>query len=113
MSFDSTYDGGLFQIHVEAVLSILLASFAGFGIAMSVNAIFLEFVNWRQRRREARASSNIEPPAGAEQLAPIVGGADAGVAASTVPPPHLQQQQQHDIENQVAQVTDGRVQTPR
>lgn len=42
------------QVHVEAVLSILLAAFAGFGIAMSASALTVEYVNWK-RRAAARA----------------------------------------------------------
>ncbi|KAL6967270.1 hypothetical protein U1Q18_033074 [Sarracenia purpurea var. burkii] len=38
-------------IHVQAVLSILLATFAGFGIAMSASSIVVEFLRWRRRWR--------------------------------------------------------------
>ncbi|PSR86602.1 E3 ubiquitin-protein ligase MARCH10 [Actinidia chinensis var. chinensis] len=36
-------------IHVQAVLSILLATFAGFGIAMSGSSILVEFYRWRRQ----------------------------------------------------------------
>ncbi|KAL5718904.1 hypothetical protein ACHQM5_011758 [Ranunculus cassubicifolius] len=38
-------------LHMQAVLSILLSTFAGFGVAMSVNSILIEVLRWRQRRR--------------------------------------------------------------
>lgn len=37
------------QVHVQAVLSILLATFAGFGLVMSGSSILVEFVRWRRR----------------------------------------------------------------
>jgi hypothetical protein len=37
------------QVHVEAVLAILLASFAGFGIAMTSSALIIEYANWKRR----------------------------------------------------------------
>ncbi|CAM6010058.1 unnamed protein product [Sphagnum balticum] len=36
-------------VHVEAVLAILLASFAGFGIAMTSSALIIEYANWKRR----------------------------------------------------------------
>ncbi|KAI4322255.1 hypothetical protein L6164_021966 [Bauhinia variegata] len=36
-------------IHVQAVLSILLATFAGFGVVMSGSSILVEFFKWRRR----------------------------------------------------------------
>ncbi|KAJ7980985.1 RING/U-box protein [Quillaja saponaria] len=36
-------------VHVQAVLSILLATFAGFGVAMSGSSIIVEFLRWRSR----------------------------------------------------------------
>ncbi|XP_052184426.1 uncharacterized protein LOC127796370 isoform X2 [Diospyros lotus] len=40
-------------IHVQAVLSILFSTFAGFGIAMSGSSIYIEILRWRRRRRDA------------------------------------------------------------
>ncbi|KAF6167892.1 hypothetical protein GIB67_027670 [Kingdonia uniflora] len=37
-------------LHIHAVLSILLSTFAGFGVAMSGNSILVEFLRWRRRR---------------------------------------------------------------
>ncbi|KAI9194304.1 hypothetical protein LWI28_004950 [Acer negundo] len=42
-------------VHVQAVLSILLATFAGLGVAMSGSSIIIEFFRWR-RRWQARSS---------------------------------------------------------
>ncbi|WOH03903.1 hypothetical protein DCAR_0623306 [Daucus carota subsp. sativus] len=41
-------------VHVQPVLSILLATFAGLGVAMSGSSIIVEFLRWK-RRREAAA----------------------------------------------------------
>ncbi|XP_043705308.1 uncharacterized protein LOC122655147 [Telopea speciosissima] len=38
-------------LHMQAVLSILLATFGGFGVTMSGNSIIVEFLRWRSRRR--------------------------------------------------------------
>lgn len=38
-------------VGVQAVLSILLATFAGFGVTMSGNSIIVEFLRWRRRWR--------------------------------------------------------------
>ncbi|KAM7496723.1 hypothetical protein LguiA_021137 [Lonicera macranthoides] len=36
-------------VGVQAILSILLATFAGFGISMSVSSMLVEFLRWRRR----------------------------------------------------------------
>ncbi|XP_004505986.1 uncharacterized protein [Cicer arietinum] len=36
-------------VHVQAVLSVLLATFAGFGVVMSGSSILVEFFRWRRR----------------------------------------------------------------
>ncbi|KAM6578869.1 hypothetical protein CsatB_030706 [Cannabis sativa] len=51
-------------IHVQAVLCILLATFAGLGVAMSGSSIIVEFLRWKRRWRastEQRQSSQILP----------------------------------------------------
>ncbi|KAG0610116.1 hypothetical protein M758_7G039700 [Ceratodon purpureus] len=52
-------------VHVESVLSILLAAFVGFGIAMVTSTLVIEYNNWKrrtaaraQREREADGSGN-------------------------------------------------------
>lgn len=37
------------QFHVQAVLSVLLATFAGFGVTMCGNSFVVEFLKWRRR----------------------------------------------------------------
>ncbi|KAE8038853.1 hypothetical protein FH972_011323 [Carpinus fangiana] len=39
------------SVGLQAVLSILLATFAGIGVAMSGSSIIVEFLRWRRRRR--------------------------------------------------------------
>lgn len=38
-------------VHVQAVLSILLSTFAGFGVAMSGSSIVAEFLRWRRQQQ--------------------------------------------------------------
>lgn len=38
---------------MQAVISIILATFAGFGVAMSANSIIVEMLRWRARSRRA------------------------------------------------------------
>lgn len=38
-------------VHLQAILSVLFASFAGFGFAMSGSSILVEFFRWKRRRR--------------------------------------------------------------
>lgn len=49
MDFCVNYNSCYLQIHVQAVLSILLATFAGFGVVMSGSSILVEFFRWRRR----------------------------------------------------------------
>lgn len=37
-------------LKMQAVLSVLLATFVGFGVTMSANSVLLEFLRWRQQR---------------------------------------------------------------
>ncbi|XP_011089303.1 uncharacterized protein LOC105170304 isoform X1 [Sesamum indicum] len=52
-------------VHVQAFVSILLSTFAGFGIAMSGTSILLEVLRWRERGRpvtnENEMSNNTRP----------------------------------------------------
>lgn len=40
------------QLKMGAVLAILLASFTGFGIAISLNAMLIEYLRWRLLRNQ-------------------------------------------------------------
>ncbi|KAJ0979709.1 hypothetical protein J5N97_015183 [Dioscorea zingiberensis] len=46
------------MIELKAVFAILIASLAGFGIAMGVNSVCLQFLSWRERVLQARMISN-------------------------------------------------------
>ncbi|XP_041990684.1 uncharacterized protein LOC121741823 isoform X1 [Salvia splendens] len=45
-------------VHVQAVLSILLSTFAGFGVAMSGSSLIVEVMRWKRRRDGARNQNN-------------------------------------------------------
>ncbi|KAK6144401.1 hypothetical protein DH2020_021221 [Rehmannia glutinosa] len=51
-------------VHVQAVLSILLSTFAGFGVAMSGSSIVVEVLRWRSRRNQNEISNEIMLNAG-------------------------------------------------
>ncbi|CAN0926888.1 hypothetical protein LINGRAHAP2_LOCUS35566 [Linum grandiflorum] len=42
---------GRFQLHVQAVLSVLLATFTGFGVTMCATSCLSEILKWRRQRR--------------------------------------------------------------
>ncbi|RRT48917.1 hypothetical protein B296_00038549 [Ensete ventricosum] len=48
-------------LHMQAVISIVLATFAGFGVAMSGNTIAIEMWRWRRRWHAASAGSTTPP----------------------------------------------------
>lgn len=83
-------------LHVEAVLAVLLSSFAGFGIAMSANSLFLEYLRWQvSSRRRSRNSQNnraMQPP---DRPRENRNNSDSQ------PGPHelVNEQQEHDIES--------------
>lgn len=57
----------LWQAHMEAVLAILLATFAGFGIVMCGTSILMEILKWRRRwlaqwNQQNGDSSDAVPP---------------------------------------------------
>ncbi|KAK6163303.1 hypothetical protein DH2020_000167 [Rehmannia glutinosa] len=57
--------GLLSSVHVQAVVSILLSTFAGFGVAMSGASILVEVLRWRERHSvviNQNAISNAPPP---------------------------------------------------
>ncbi|XP_074276199.1 uncharacterized protein LOC141599951 [Silene latifolia] len=47
-------------VHLQAIISILLATFSGYGIAMSVSSIVVEFLRWRRRITQSRARRSSE-----------------------------------------------------
>ncbi|KAK9085859.1 hypothetical protein Sjap_026270 [Stephania japonica] len=52
---------GEISLNVNAILSVLLSSFTGFGIAISTNSLLVEYLRWRtsQNLRAARQQGNI------------------------------------------------------
>ncbi|KAF8009031.1 hypothetical protein BT93_J0117 [Corymbia citriodora subsp. variegata] len=46
-------------VRLQAVLAVLFSTFAGFGIAMSVSSIIVEFLRWRRRHNTHSAQSHI------------------------------------------------------
>ncbi|KAG2564625.1 hypothetical protein PVAP13_7NG088636 [Panicum virgatum] len=92
-------------LHLQAVISIILATFAGFGVGMTGNSIIVEILRWRVRRmappapamprrdRRARAAQQQAPasdqPSGQSSVAG--GGQHDTVAASDVENPALPQ----------------------
>ncbi|XP_047318381.1 uncharacterized protein LOC124921733 [Impatiens glandulifera] len=49
-------------IRVQAILSILLATFAGFGVSMSESSILVEFSRWRRRLNAVLGLQNTSFP---------------------------------------------------
>ncbi|WOL09605.1 hypothetical protein Cni_G18358 [Canna indica] len=45
-------------LHMQAIISIILATFAGFGVAMSGNTLAIELLRWRRRWNAASATSH-------------------------------------------------------
>ncbi|XP_072989320.1 uncharacterized protein [Typha latifolia] len=54
-------------LHMQAVISIILATFAGFGVAMSLNSIIVELLRWRRRRIRSRSHRNSQLVASSSQ----------------------------------------------
>ncbi|MBA0858118.1 hypothetical protein Goshw_021901 [Gossypium schwendimanii] len=40
-----------YSLAVNPILSVLLSSFTGFGIAISTNSVLVEYLRWRIRRQ--------------------------------------------------------------
>ncbi|KAG0565481.1 hypothetical protein M758_8G189100 [Ceratodon purpureus] len=52
-----------YKTQLEAVLAVLLAAFSGFGMAMTSNALILEYMHWKQytaRRAQSAAASTVD-----------------------------------------------------
>ncbi|PIN17495.1 Protein involved in mRNA turnover and stability [Handroanthus impetiginosus] len=49
-------------VHVQAVGSILLSTFTGFGVAMSGASILMEFLRWRRRTNQISLNPTQTPP---------------------------------------------------
>lgn len=77
-------------IHVQAVLSILLSTFAGFGVAMSASSILVEFLRLRRRWR-AMSDQRNNPQVGLQ----LSRHSQTAIASSRIDTPR-----QIDIESQ-------------
>ncbi|XP_010535601.1 PREDICTED: uncharacterized protein LOC104810853 [Tarenaya hassleriana] len=53
------------MVELQAVLSVLLATFAGFGVSICGSSVLVEFVRWRRRWRERRLQ---QQPAESQQV---------------------------------------------
>lgn len=81
-------------LHVEAVLAVLLSSFAGFGIAMSGNSLLLEYLRWKERVHRLRNRSwNTQTAQRPDQAR---GNTNNN---QTVPSEPINEQHEHDIES--------------
>ncbi|KAF8749571.1 hypothetical protein HU200_012586 [Digitaria exilis] len=89
-------------LHLQAVISIILATFAGFGLGMTGNSIIVEILRWRARqvappiqaRRDRRArAAQQQAPASDQPSGQSSAAATAGVQHGTVT---------GDVENQQA-----------
>ncbi|KAH9288301.1 hypothetical protein KI387_032418 [Taxus chinensis] len=81
-------------LHVEAILAVLLSSFAGFGIAMSGNSLLLEYLRWQVRTRRSRNSQNAraaQPPDRPRE--------NTNSESQPVPHERINEQHEHDIES--------------
>ncbi|CAN4120319.1 unnamed protein product [Withania somnifera] len=80
-------------VRVQAVLSILLSTFAGFGVAMSGSSLLVEFYRWKRRRaallEQQQNTQMVLPPGGWPQMM------NQPATTFRVGP----QTHQHDIEN--------------
>ncbi|KAL9296745.1 hypothetical protein ACSQ67_022641 [Phaseolus vulgaris] len=77
------------MVHVQAVLSILLATFAGFGVVMSGSSILVEFYRWRGRLQalsEQRQGPQLIPQTGQNPRSSNTPHSDSGSG----PPNHSQ-----------------------
>ncbi|CAD6261478.1 unnamed protein product [Miscanthus lutarioriparius] len=79
-------------LHLQAVISIILATFAGFGVGMTGNSIVIEILRWRARRvapptqqarrhRRARAPQQQHPPTASDSDQPSSQPSAADVGA--------------------------------
>lgn len=79
-------------VRVQPVLSILLSTFAGFGVAMSASSLLVEFFRWKRRRaallEQQQNADMVLPPGGWPQM-------NQPATTSRIGP----QNHQHDIEN--------------
>lgn len=76
-------------VHLQAIISILLATFVGYGIAMSASSILVELLRWRGRNARSR------PRQGAQSSIP----SNRQTSSSPPPGPGLPSQGPAEVEN--------------
>ncbi|CAK9276652.1 unnamed protein product [Sphagnum jensenii] len=87
-------------VHVEAVLAIVLASFAGFGIAMTSSALIIEYANWKRRAATTPIEQTDATLVHEEESQQEVAQVQTNVAFSAPTEDHPQLRLlPHDIEN--------------
>lgn len=59
--FANIFAFGTLQIHMQAIVSIMLATFAGFGVTMSGSSVTVEILRWRRRWRARQRNSRDLP----------------------------------------------------
>ncbi|XP_027910131.1 uncharacterized protein LOC114169263 [Vigna unguiculata] len=80
-------------VRVQAVLSILLATFAGFGVVMSGSSILVEFYRWRRRSQassEQRQGPQLMPQTGQNPQSSNTPNSDSGSGPSNHSQPVVQ-----------------------
>jgi len=81
---------------VQAVLSILLATFAGFGVVMSGSSILVEIYRWRRRLQalsEQRQGPQMMPQTGQNPRSSNTSHSDSGSGPSNHTQPVVQNEQ--------------------
>lgn len=56
------------QLNVNPILSVLLSSFTGFGIAISTNSLLVEYLRWRTSRQRRFSRQHVNTPVQQQQL---------------------------------------------
>jgi len=95
-NFHRTWFFCLLQVRVQAVLSILLATFAGFGVVMSGSSILVEIYRWRRRLQalsEQRQGPQMMPQTGQNPRSSNTSHSDSGSGPSNHTQPVVQNEQ--------------------
>lgn len=92
----------LLQVHLQVIMSILLSTFAGIGIAMSGSSIIVEYSRWRRRRQRRAFLNQQQNPQAAPPPGQQAQQNQEPSVPQAVPQPH-----QSDVEN--PEMLSGRV----
>lgn len=72
------------QVHIQSVLSVLIATLAGFGVTMCGQSVLVEFCNWRKR---SLSQSNQQH--GSQEVAQPDESTETADQSQTVPHHHV------------------------